>query len=287
MQRIDFGLDRFIRTSDRVDLSEVEWARVAEPPLTAAEVRCLRYMSDIETEHGDLPPRRPRDADRVRPGRHGVPHLLELRRALATARRSAACSAKPAFPFPPDPESVDRESPYPSRRARTEWIRRRSVCQRVPESHRHAVRSAIASRDFVAIDMTWAPVTSDHPDRVPPDDREDRERGVDPRAQGDHQAGAPALRVLPAQARVRFGRSRRRGALSAGRWTISGALRHGTAAGRDRFPRGDASSTTPMGGRPRGDGRDDRGTPRSRGDPTDLSEAAERCAERMGLPFGL
>ena len=28
MQRIDFDLDRFIRTSDRVDLSEVEWARV-------------------------------------------------------------------------------------------------------------------------------------------------------------------------------------------------------------------------------------------------------------------
>ena len=49
MQRIDFDLDRFIRTSDRVDLSEVEWARVADPPLTAAEVRCLRYMMDIET----------------------------------------------------------------------------------------------------------------------------------------------------------------------------------------------------------------------------------------------
>ena len=49
MQRIDFDLDRFIRTSDRVDLSEVEWERVANPPLTAAEVWCLRSMVDIET----------------------------------------------------------------------------------------------------------------------------------------------------------------------------------------------------------------------------------------------
>ena len=38
MQTIDFDLDRFIRASDRVDLSEVEWDRATRAPLTDAEV---------------------------------------------------------------------------------------------------------------------------------------------------------------------------------------------------------------------------------------------------------
>ena len=44
-----FDLDRFIRTSGRVDLSEVEWDRVHESP-TRRPTRsgCLRYMMDIE-----------------------------------------------------------------------------------------------------------------------------------------------------------------------------------------------------------------------------------------------
>lgn len=49
MPTVDFDLDRFIRTSDRVDLSDVDWDRASDPPLADAEVRALRYMMDIET----------------------------------------------------------------------------------------------------------------------------------------------------------------------------------------------------------------------------------------------
>ncbi len=44
-----FDLDRFVRTSGRVDLSEVAWERARDVPLERDEVRLLRYMMDIET----------------------------------------------------------------------------------------------------------------------------------------------------------------------------------------------------------------------------------------------
>ncbi|MGZ8565611.1 MAG: hypothetical protein ACXWXS_01020 [Actinomycetota bacterium] len=44
-----FDLDRFVRTSGRVDLSDVAWERARDVPLDRDEVRLLRYMMDIET----------------------------------------------------------------------------------------------------------------------------------------------------------------------------------------------------------------------------------------------
>ncbi len=157
MQRIDFDLDRFIRTSDRVDLSEVEWARVAEPPLTAAEVRCLRYRMDIETNtviflRDILATQTAFDPD--------VTAFLtcwnfeELWHGEAFSR----LLGEAGVPVPPDPESVDRESPYPSRRARTGWIRRRVGANGYLSHMGTLLGSAIASQDFVAIHMTWGAV---------------------------------------------------------------------------------------------------------------------------------
>ena len=45
----EFDLDKYLRASNRVDLSTVEWARIHEHPVTTAEARCLTYMMDIET----------------------------------------------------------------------------------------------------------------------------------------------------------------------------------------------------------------------------------------------
>lgn len=45
----EFDLDRYLRASKRVDLSDVSWERIRDHPLSEAEARCLAYMMDIET----------------------------------------------------------------------------------------------------------------------------------------------------------------------------------------------------------------------------------------------
>ena len=49
MDTSEFDLDKYLRASNRVDLSSVEWERIGEHPVTPAEARCLTYMMDIET----------------------------------------------------------------------------------------------------------------------------------------------------------------------------------------------------------------------------------------------
>jgi hypothetical protein len=45
---VDFDLDRYLRNSKKVDLSEIEWERVPDHPLSDGDVMCLHYMMDIE-----------------------------------------------------------------------------------------------------------------------------------------------------------------------------------------------------------------------------------------------
>jgi hypothetical protein len=157
MRTIDFDLDRFIRTSDRVDLSEVEWGRVSAPPLTPGEIRCLRYMMDIETNT-----------------------VIFLRDVLATqtafepdvtaflscwnfeelwhGEAFSRLLGEAGVAVLPDHEPVNRETRYPSRRERSEWIRRRVGAKGYVSHIGTLLGSAIASGDFVAIHMTWGAV---------------------------------------------------------------------------------------------------------------------------------
>lgn len=157
MQTIDFDLDKFIRTSDRVDLSEVEWARASDPPLTPAEIRCLRYMMDIETNtviflRDVLATQTAFDPDVT--AFLSCWNFEELWHGEAFSR----LLGEAGVPVRPDLEPVNRESRYPSRRTRAEWIRRR-VGARGYASHMGTLfGSALASRDFVAIHMTWGAV---------------------------------------------------------------------------------------------------------------------------------
>ena len=108
--------------------------------------------------HGDLPPRRPGDAGRVRPGRHRVPHLLELRGALARrgvqplARRGRRSASRPI----PNRWTASLRIRRGARA--TEWIRRRVGAKGYLSHMGTLLGSAIASRDFVAIHMTWGAV---------------------------------------------------------------------------------------------------------------------------------
>jgi hypothetical protein len=152
-----FDLDRFIRTSGRVDLSEVEWERVHEYPLEADEVRLLRYMMDIEA--------------------HTVIFMRDLLATHAafdpnvTAFMScwnyeefwhgeafSRLLGEAGIPVAPDFEPVDHDSDYPTRSARIHWIRRRLGSKGYGSHLGTLLGSAVADRDFVAIPMAWGMV---------------------------------------------------------------------------------------------------------------------------------
>lgn len=157
MQTIDFDLDKFIRSSGRVNLSGVEWHRASEPPLTPAEIRVLRYMMDIESHtvvfmRDLLATHAANDPD--------VTAFLccwnfeELWHGEAFSR----LLGEAGIDVGPDAEPVTHDSPYPSRRMRNQWIRRRLAAQGALSHLGTLVGSAIAERDFVAIHMTWGAV---------------------------------------------------------------------------------------------------------------------------------
>jgi rubrerythrin len=157
MQTIDFDLDRFIRTSDRVDLSGVEWHRACDPPPTEAEIRVLRYMMDIETNtviflRDVLATQTAFDPDVT--AFLSCWNFEELWHGEAFSR----LLGEAGIPVRPDRESVTYGSRYPSRRSRNQWIRRRVGAKGYVSHIGTLLGSAIASEDFVAIHMTWGAV---------------------------------------------------------------------------------------------------------------------------------
>jgi rubrerythrin len=272
MQTIDFDLDRFIRTSDRVDLSEVEWDRATDPPLTDAHVRVLRYMMDIETNtviflRDVLATQTAFDPDVT--AFLSCWNFEELWHGEAFSR----LLGEAGIPVRPDHETVTHDSPFPSRRSRTEWIRRRIGAKGNVSHLGTLLGSAIASEDFVAIHMTWGAVnelttlTAYH-------------RMI---AQTENVALTQVLRAIikqerrhfafyRAQARLRLAESQRARRLV--RWTIgsplgAGGHRH-PAAGGNGLRHGIPVQRSGRCGRPEGDGRDHRGAPRPGGNPLPL-----------------
>ena len=48
-QKIDFDIDRYLRNSKRLDLSELAWEDIPRHRLSDGDVMCMHYMMDIET----------------------------------------------------------------------------------------------------------------------------------------------------------------------------------------------------------------------------------------------
>ncbi len=46
---IDFDLDRYLRASKKLDLSELDWDDIPNHRLSDGDVMCMHYMMDIET----------------------------------------------------------------------------------------------------------------------------------------------------------------------------------------------------------------------------------------------
>src|SRR4249920_758879 len=46
---VEFDIDRYVRNSKKVDLSDIDWEDIPNHPLSDGDVMCLHYMMDIET----------------------------------------------------------------------------------------------------------------------------------------------------------------------------------------------------------------------------------------------
>jgi hypothetical protein len=153
---VDFDLDRYLRNSKKVDLSEIDWDRVADHPLSDGDVMCLHYMMDIEA--------------------HTVIYLRDLlaTRAAADPQITAFLSCwvyeelwhGEAFSDflrlygieePIEPRLPDGRTPLPSRANRWRELRVSLGVGNglgiVP-----TMLGSMATRDFAAIHMMWGAV---------------------------------------------------------------------------------------------------------------------------------
>jgi hypothetical protein len=156
MDTSDFDLDKYLRASNRVDLSAVEWGRVGQHPVALDEARCLTYMMDIET--------------------HTVVFLRDLlaTRASFDPEVTAFLSCwvyeelwhgeafsrflgEAGHRIPPSYEDVEGGDPFPTRFDRNQWIRQKFGTKGYV-SHMGTLLGSALFRDFVAVHMTWGAV---------------------------------------------------------------------------------------------------------------------------------
>ncbi len=149
----EFDLDKYLRASKKVDLSGVQWDRVAEHPLPPDEARCLAYMMDIES--------------------HTVIYLRDLLSTRAANEPDVtaflACwvyeelwhgeafsrfLGEAGYELAPDRERVWGDAPFPSRYGRNSWIRER-LGGKGYASHIGSMVGSALVKDFVAVHMTW------------------------------------------------------------------------------------------------------------------------------------
>ena len=151
-----FDLDRYLRASKKVDLAGLPWDRIKDTPLQAGEARTLAYMMDIESHtiiflRDLLATRAAFEPD--------VTAFLScwVYEELWHGEAFSRFLGEAGYRLPPDGEPVRSGSPYPSRRARNTWIRRK-LGRKGYASHLATLAAAAMVRDFVALHMTWGAV---------------------------------------------------------------------------------------------------------------------------------
>jgi rubrerythrin len=153
---VEFDIDRYLRNSRRLDLSDLDWADIPNHPLSDGDIMCMHYMMDIES--------------------HTVVYLRDL---LAT--RAAADPYVTGFlccwvyeelwhgeafsdflraygiELPAEPKLPDGSTPMPTRPNRTRRLR-----EQLGAGHRLSLLptmlGSILMRDFVALHMTWGAI---------------------------------------------------------------------------------------------------------------------------------
>jgi rubrerythrin len=153
---VEFDLDRYLRNSKKVDLSEIAWDAIPDHPLSDGDVMCLHYMMDIET--------------------HTVIYLRDLLATRVTADPQITAFLScwvyeelwhgEAFSdflraygieVPAEPKLTDGSTPMPTRRNRWRDLRVRlgvgNGLGLLP-----TMAGSLATRDFAAIHMMWGAV---------------------------------------------------------------------------------------------------------------------------------
>ena len=153
---VDFDLDRYLRSSKKVDLSELDWDDIPNHELTDGDVMCMHYMMDIEA--------------------HTVIYLRDLlaTRAAADPQITAFLSCwvyeelwhgeafsdflrKYGIEEPIEPRLPDGRAPLPSRGNRWRELRVKigvgNAFGIVP-----TMLGASVAPDFIAVHMMWGAV---------------------------------------------------------------------------------------------------------------------------------
>ena len=80
-----FDLERYLRNSKKVDISDIDLSRAGTYPLTEEEIHCLTYMMDIES-HTIVYLRSILSTCAIEdPGHYRFPELLGVRKAFPRA----------------------------------------------------------------------------------------------------------------------------------------------------------------------------------------------------------
>jgi hypothetical protein len=153
---IEFDLDRYLRASRKLDLSELDWDDIPNHPLSDGDVMCMHYMMDIET--------------------HTVIYLRDLlaTRAANDPQITAFLSCwvyeelwhGEAFSdflraygieVPAEPKLPDGSTPLPTRAKRVSRFR-----EQLGVGHQLSLLPTMLGsmllREFVALHMTWGAI---------------------------------------------------------------------------------------------------------------------------------
>lgn len=153
---VEFDIDRYLRNSKKVDLSDIAWDQIPSHHLSDGDVMCMHYMLDIET-HTVIYLR-----DLLATRAANDPHVTaflscwvyeELWHGEAFSDFLRAYGLE----VPAEPKLPDGSTPRPTRPSRTARVR-----EQMGIGHKLAlVPSMIGSmvmRDFVALHMTWGAI---------------------------------------------------------------------------------------------------------------------------------
>jgi rubrerythrin len=153
---VDFDLDRYLRNSRKVDLSELDWDEIPDHELSDGDMMCMHYMMDIET--------------------HTVIYMRDLlaTRAAADPQITAFLSCwvyeelwhgeafsdflrKYGIEEPIEPRLPDGRTPLPSRANRWRELRTKIGVGNAFGIVPTMLGSTVAP-DFIAVHMMWGAV---------------------------------------------------------------------------------------------------------------------------------
>jgi rubrerythrin len=153
---IDFDLDRYMRASKRLDLSEVDWDDIPSHPLSDGDVMCMHYMMDIET-HTVIYLR-----DLLATRAANDPHITAflscwVYEELWHGEAFSEFLRKYGIEVPAEPRLPDGSTPMPTRPNRVKQLR-----EKLGVGHQlHLLPTMIgsmATRHFIGLHMSWGAI---------------------------------------------------------------------------------------------------------------------------------